>query len=68
MGCGPALEELEALFAANPDLDYDEMMHQHPLLGTQNVPHLLYTMELHEERHQSQMSDLLADYRFLMAG
>ncbi|HZD39488.1 MAG TPA: DinB family protein [Terriglobales bacterium] len=63
-----SLEELEALFAANPNLDYDTMMHQHPLLGTQNVPHLLYIMGLHEERHQAQISDLLADSRFPMGG
>jgi DinB superfamily len=63
-----SLEELEALFAANPSLDYDTMMHQHPLLGTQNVPHLLYIMGLHEERHQSQMADLLTDSRFPKVG
>ena len=67
-GLRASLEELEALFAANPNLDYDTMVHQHPLLGTQNVPHLLYTMGLHEERHQTQMSDLLTDSRFPMAG
>jgi DinB superfamily len=67
-GLRSSLEALEALFAANPNLDYDKMMHQHPLLGTQNVPHLLYIMGLHEERHQSQMSDLLTGSRFPMAG
>jgi DinB superfamily len=67
-GLRSSLEELEALFAANPNLDYDKMVHQHPLLGTQNVPHLLYIMGLHEERHQAQISDLLTDSRFPMAG
>jgi DinB superfamily len=67
-GLHSSLEELEALFAANPNLDYETMMHQHPILGTQNVPHLLYTMGLHEERHQAQISDLLTDSRFPMAG
>jgi len=67
-GLRSSLGEMEALFAANPNLDYDTMIHQHPLLGTQNVPHLLYTMGLHEERHQSQISDLLTDSRFPMAG
>jgi hypothetical protein len=67
-GLRSSLEELEALFAANPNLDYDRMMHQHPLLGTQNVPHLLYIMRLHEERHQTQISDLLTDSRFSLSG
>jgi DinB superfamily len=67
-GLRSSLEELEALFAANPNLDFDTMVHQHPLLGTQNVPHLLYTMGLHEERHQSQISDFLTDTRFPRAG
>src|SRR5215510_14897399 len=63
-----SLEELEALIAANPDLDYNKMIHQHPLLGTQNVPHLLYITRLHEERHQTQISDLLTAPRFPTAG
>jgi hypothetical protein len=67
-GLRSSLEEMQALFAANPNLDYDTMIHQHPLLGTQNVLHLLYTVGLHEERHQSQISDLLTDSRFPMAG
>jgi hypothetical protein len=67
-GLRSSLEATEALFAANPNLDYDKMIHQHPLLGTQNVPRLLYTMGLHEERHQSQISDLLANSQFPNAG
>jgi DinB superfamily len=67
-GLRSSLEELEALFAANPNLDYDKMIHQHPLLGTQNVPHLLYIMGLHEERHQSQISDSLTNSQFPKAG
>ncbi|MGH8067229.1 MAG: DinB family protein [Candidatus Entotheonellia bacterium] len=67
-GLRSSLEETEALFAANPNLDYDKMIHQHPLLGTQNVPHLLYTMGLHEERHQSQISGFLTSSQFPKAG
>jgi hypothetical protein len=59
-----SLEETQALLAANPGLDYDEMIHQHPLLGTQNVPHLLYVLGLHEQRHQAQISELLANPQF----
>jgi hypothetical protein len=67
-GLSSSLEETEALFAANPNLDYDKMIHQHPLLGTQNVPHLLYVLGLHERRHQSQIADLLANSQFPKAG
>ena len=54
-----ALQETEALFAANPTLDYRAMMHQHPLLGVNNVLQLLRIVALHEQRHQSQISDIL---------
>jgi hypothetical protein len=67
-GLRSSLEETEALFDANPNLDYDKMIHQHPLLGTQNVPRLLYILGLHEQRHQAQISDLVADSRFPMPG
>lgn len=67
-GLRSSLEATEALLAANPNLDYDKMIHQHPLLGTQNVPHLLYTMGLHEERHQSQIAAFLTSSHFPKGG
>jgi hypothetical protein len=67
-GLSSSLEETEALLAANPGLDYDKMIHQHPLLGTQNVPHLLYVLGLHEQRHQSQISKLLTNSQFPVSG
>ena len=67
-GLRSSLEETEALFAANPNLDYDKMIHQHPFLGTQNVPRLLYILGLHEQRHQDQISDLLTNPQFPNAG
>jgi DinB superfamily len=63
-----SLEETEALVAANPNLDYAKMIRQHPLLGTQNVPQLLHILGLHEQRHHAQISDLLMDSQFPMAG
>ena len=50
-----SLEETEKLFQNNPDLDYDEMFIQHPLLGRYDVPGLLRFMCAHEQRHQSQI-------------
>ncbi len=63
-----SFEELAALCATHPDLDYDTLLHQHSLLGTQNVPYLLYSMGLHEERHQAHIADLLPNAQFLKAG
>ena len=56
--------ETESLFNANPDLDYGEMTIQHPLIGTNNVPELLRFMALHEQRHQSQIINIMASPQF----
>jgi hypothetical protein len=61
---GASLAETKALFAAHPNLDYTAMTYQHPLLGVQNVPQLLEFMGLHEELHQQQLSNALANSRF----
>ena len=53
-----SLQETERLFQDNPDLDYDEMVVQHPLLGRYDVPGLLRFMSAHEQRHQSQIADI----------
>ena len=53
-----SLQETEGLFQNNPDLDYDEMVVQHPLLGRYDVPGLLRFMSAHEERHQSQITGI----------
>jgi hypothetical protein len=58
------LHETEALFAANPSLDYDQMRHQHPLFGVQTVPQLLRTLWLHEQAHQDQIVEILASPQF----
>lgn len=58
------LHETEALFAANPALDYGQMRHQHPLFGIQTVPQLLRTLWLHEQAHQDQITKMLASPQF----
>jgi hypothetical protein len=55
-----SLQETERLFQSNPQLDYDEMTVQHPLLGRYDVPGLLRFMSAHEERHQSQIASTQA--------
>lgn len=56
-----SFEQTEKLFDSNPNLDFSELVHQHPMLGFQNVPQLLRTLALHEKRHQSQISTVLAE-------
>lgn len=51
-----SLQETERLFQSNPQLDFEEMIVQHPLLGRYDVPGLLRFMSAHEERHQSQIA------------
>lgn len=55
-----SLRETENLFGSNPDLDYSAMVHDHPMLGVNDVPHLLRIAALHEQRHQVQIRRLLA--------
>jgi DinB superfamily len=59
-----SLKETENLFNANADLHYSEMIAQHPLLGTNNVPGLLRFMAAHEQRHQSQINNIMASPQF----
>lgn len=59
-----SFKETENLFSANPDLDYSNMSVQHPLMGTNNVPELLRFMALHEQRHQSQINNIMASPQF----
>ena len=61
---GTMLCETEALFAANPSLDYDHMRHQHPLFGIQTVPQLVRILWLHEQAHQEQIASILANPQF----
>ncbi|MCA1632289.1 MAG: DinB family protein [Acidobacteria bacterium] len=58
-----SLRETEALLQNNPDLDYGGMVVRHPLLGRYDVPGLLRFMSAHEQRHQSQMADILSNPR-----
>jgi len=58
------LHATEALFVANPSLDYDNMRHQHPLFGIQTVPQLLRTLWLHEQAHQDQIARILVSPQF----
>lgn len=58
-----SLEETEALFEADPDIDYSELVHSHPLLGVNNVVQIVRFMATHERRHQEQLAEVLGDER-----
>jgi DinB superfamily len=59
-----SLNETEILFANNCDIDYGELSLRHPLLGSYNVPGLLRFMAAHEQRHQSQINNIIASPQF----
>lgn len=58
-----SLRETEDLFERNRDLDFSRMTIRHPLLGSYDVPGLLRFMAAHEQRHQSQIDDVLSEQR-----
>ncbi|HJP91108.1 MAG TPA: DinB family protein [Pyrinomonadaceae bacterium] len=59
-----SLQQTETLLRNNADLNFNEMILRHPLLGSYNVPGLLRFMAAHEQRHQSQINNILASPRF----
>jgi hypothetical protein len=54
-----SLAETEALFQANPSVDFRGLRHVHPVLGNNNVLDLLRIVTLHEERHQERIDELV---------
>jgi hypothetical protein len=58
-----SLDNTVNLLRENPDLPYDQMRLQHPMLGVNNVPQLLRLTALHERRHQDQMRRILSQLR-----
>jgi DinB superfamily len=59
-----SLRKTEVLFQRDPGLDYGQMVLRHPLLGRYNVPGLLRFMAAHEQRHQSQINNIMASPQF----
>ena len=59
-----SLNETEMLFRNNRDIDYRELVLRHPLLGSYDVPGLLRFMAAHEQRHQSQIINIMASPQF----
>ena len=59
-----SLQETEILLRNNADLDLHKLILRHPLLGSYDVPGLLRFMAAHEQRHQSQINNIIASPRF----
>ncbi len=59
-----SFQELENVFAENTGLNYQEMKISHPVFGVYDVPGYLRFMAQHEQRHQSQIAEILSDTRF----
>jgi hypothetical protein len=59
-----SLKEMNTLLESHSHLEYSEMVIQHPLLGSNNIPGLLRFLALHEQRHQSQMNNILTSSGF----
>lgn len=55
---------IRELLAENDDLDFSEMVSEHPLTGASNVPAMLSFLARHERRHQGQIARLKAEARF----
>jgi hypothetical protein len=56
---GGSLAETEALFEANPEVDYRALWYVHPLLGSNNVLDLIRIATRHEERHQNRIAEII---------
>jgi uncharacterized damage-inducible protein DinB len=55
---------LRDLMSENADLDFHEMIMEHPLTGANNVPAMLAFLARHERRHQGQITRLKTHRRF----
>lgn len=59
-----SLEQTRAMLVANADLDFTQMISEHPLMGAANVPQIIVFLARHERRHHSQIDRVRADARF----
>lgn len=59
-----SLERTRSLLMTNVDLDYTQMVSEHPLMGPANVPQILSFLSRHERRHHAQINRVISDSRF----
>jgi len=63
-----SLAELRALIAANADLDFRELVLEHPVTGVSHVPRLFAFVAAHERRHHRQIDGIRRHRKFPPAG
>lgn len=59
-----SIGQTHTLIVAHAELDYRELVSEHPLTGASNVPQIFRFLALHERRHHSQVERVQADPRF----
>ena len=59
-----AFEETRRLIDENADLDFEQMVSSHPLMGSNTVPQIFGFLSRHERRHQRQMVRAESEPRF----
>lgn len=59
-----AVDETRDLIDGHANLDFEDMVCEHPLTGVTNVPQILTFLTRHERRHQGQMGAVRSDSRF----
>jgi uncharacterized damage-inducible protein DinB len=59
-----SMARTRAIIESNADLDFSQLVSEHPLTGRTSVTQILGFLALHERRHQGQMEDVRSDPRF----
>ncbi len=58
---GKSIDDTRRLLEANRDLDFRELVSQHPFTGFSNVPRILRFVAMHERRHHNQINRVKAN-------
>jgi uncharacterized damage-inducible protein DinB len=56
-----SIDDTWRLLDANRDIDFRELVSQHPFTGYSNVPRILRFLAMHERRHHNQINRVKAD-------
>lgn len=63
-----SLASLRELLAANADLDFRDLVSEHPVTGVSHVPRMLAFLAQHERRHHRQIDGVRSDRKFPSSG
>ena len=59
-----SIDDTRLLLEANGDIDFRELISQHPFTGYSNVPRILRFLAMHERRHHNQIARVKAEPNF----